>query len=160
MNKAEALALVGFRVCAYTSMNGAYTGTLVEIISEPRRPWRGKVLIDGVAEPAQPYEYGCSLRRGFRPGEYITVGGVNITPQPEGTHWPNTSYLEAITAELHKLKRGGDWSGISGRGRYLKARWVRAWLCARRREREGTLRHAAPGTLGVRHPLPQREDTQ
>lgn len=80
MNKAQALNLIGHRVDVWTSANGCYVGTLKEIVAEKGRPWRGRVLIDGILAPAQHFERGSACRRGFRVGEVIEAGGVNIHP--------------------------------------------------------------------------------
>lgn len=59
-------------------MNGTYVGILDSVTKN--KPWRGIVLIDGVLKPATSADRVDSWRRGFRPGEKIEVGGVNITP--------------------------------------------------------------------------------
>lgn len=94
------MRLVGTRVQAWTSANGVYSGTLVEVI--PSRPWRGRVLIDGVVEPACPWEMG-KVRRGKRPGETIEVGGVNIS----ATTLPGRTYLECLEAQKVAFEKMG-----------------------------------------------------
>ena len=86
MNKAEAQARIGQRVSAWTASSGVYVGTLAEVISEKGRPWRGRVRITGVLEVACHWQIGCSgpIRKGFRPGDEIEVGGVNIKPTTQG----------------------------------------------------------------------------
>ena len=109
MNKIEALKIVGRRVTAWTSMNGVYTGVLKEVIARPRRPWRGIVVIDGVLEVAAFQNRGIGARpidrqrRGFRPGEELEVGGVNINRTEDA----GLTYLEALKQELAKLE---EWS--------------------------------------------------
>jgi hypothetical protein len=78
MTRSEAEKLIGSRVQAWTSMNGVYCGMLEEVI--PSRPWRGVVRIDGILSPPVTFEFGRRPRRGFRVGETIEVGGVNISP--------------------------------------------------------------------------------
>lgn len=100
MLKSEAQTLVGTRVSAWTAANGTYSGTLVEVLSEKGRPWRAKVLIDGVLAVATHFEIGKgAMRRGFRPGEEIEVGGSSISPC--STAGP--SYAAALEAEIEKL---------------------------------------------------------
>ena len=93
MNRKEAEKLIGTRVQAWTAANGTYVGTLTGVI--PAAKWRGTILITGVLAPAHHFEYGRGIvRRGFRPGQTIEVGGVNISPSDaEGT-----DYLSALTA--------------------------------------------------------------
>lgn len=79
MNRHEAEQLVGTRVEGWTSSNGIYSGVLTKVISGNGRPWRGVVLIDSVFQLAQHFENGSVCRRGYRPGEEIEVGGVNIS---------------------------------------------------------------------------------
>lgn len=79
VNRGEAAELVGRRVQAWTATNGVYTGTLVEVTAD--RPWRGRVLIDGVLEPALAWDarrHGAP-RRGFRPGETVEVGCLSVS---------------------------------------------------------------------------------
>lgn len=99
MNRQAAEALVGSRVQAWTAANGIYIGTLVGVTNG--KPWRGRVLIDGVCSPAQAFEIGRSKpRRGFRPGETIEVGGTNIKPTDER----GLSYEEAVAGDLARLE--------------------------------------------------------
>ena len=77
MKRKEAETKIGTRVYAWKVANGTYFGKLVEVI--PGKKWRGIVEIDGVVTPAHHFEFGRVVRRGFRPGERIEVGGVNIT---------------------------------------------------------------------------------
>lgn len=78
MNKVEAQQIVGKRVSAWTAASGVYVGFLKEIISEKGRPWRGVIEITGVLKIAQHFEREKICRRGFRPGESLEVGGINI----------------------------------------------------------------------------------
>jgi hypothetical protein len=99
--------LVGQCVQAWTSANGVYTGTLVEVTSD--RPWRGRVLVDGVIEPAQAWDAKreAAPRRGFRPGETIEVGGQSVKAHLE----QGGSYRDALARDLEKLqalKERGD----------------------------------------------------
>lgn len=84
MKRAEAEALLGKTVTAWTSVNGRYLGTLVEIL--PFKPWRGKILVTGVLEVAAPFEVGRwtpeSPRMGFRPGRVIEVGHSSVYGAP------------------------------------------------------------------------------
>lgn len=90
MKRKEAEALIGKRVSAWTAMNGVYIGTLVSVVGSP---WRGMVLITGVAKPAAiEWARGDRQRRGMRPGETIEVGGSSIEP----ADWDGKSYLDAL----------------------------------------------------------------
>ena len=86
MNRAEALTLVGTRVMAWTAANGVYVGELIEVTTH---------------RPAQAFEFNRSRpRRGFRPGETIEVGGVNIEPSEEA----GLSYCEALRRDLASVE--------------------------------------------------------
>ena len=99
MNRAEADKLVGKRVSAWTSANGVYVGTLVEVL--PRRPWRGKVLVDGIQSPAVCWEQGRGFRRGVRAGDVIEVGGTNIEPTDAVC---TTDYIGLMEAEADRFE--------------------------------------------------------
>lgn len=115
MRRAEAESLKGERVFVWTAMNGQYVGTLESVEGSP---WRGTVLITGVIEPACVFDMTrMRPRRGFRPGERITAGGVNIKP----TDLVGMSYLDALRAQLEKFS-GWLENGDSYRPRYT------AWL--------------------------------
>lgn len=97
MKRQEALELVGKPVSAWTAANGVYAGTLVEVL--PTRPWRAKVLISGVLKVATHYELGATVRRGFRPGETIEVGGSSVRPLEADKAAEATDYLTALARE-------------------------------------------------------------
>jgi hypothetical protein len=114
MTRQEAEKLIGSRVEAWTAANGVYVGELVRVV--PRRPWRGVVRITGVLRAATAWEVRrVRQRRGFRTGEEIEVGGVNIKP----TEATGTTYLEVLRADLADLKRYQEQPGLA-RGWWLK----------------------------------------
>ncbi len=77
MRRNEAEKLLGTPVEAWTAANGRYVGILEEITSD--RPWRGRVRITGILEPAVTFEIGRHHpRRGFRVDETIEVGATSI----------------------------------------------------------------------------------
>ena len=117
MRVADAKQIVGQRVEAHTSMNGIYVGTLIRVTDD--RPWRGVVLIDGVLEPAESADRVDCWRRGYRIGEEIEVGGVNIIP----TKARGVTYIEAVERDLAKLKADPD--ELWGRNLWVKKRIVR-----------------------------------
>jgi len=99
MKYADAKKLLGTQVRAWTSMNGQYVGELVELFGSP---WRGKVRITGVLQPAAvEYARGSRQRRGMRPGDEIEVGGTNVTP----IDVPGTSYLDALIADMNRIAK-------------------------------------------------------
>lgn len=104
MRRQEAEKLIGTRVTAWTASNGQYVGELIEVVKA--RPWRGKVRITGVLHVPCLWETlrGPTRRRGFRPGEVIEVGGVNIRAADPALELPDRSYLEALRAELAQLR--------------------------------------------------------
>lgn len=100
VNRTEAKELVGQRVQAWTAANGVYTGILVEVTTD--RPWRGRVLVDGVIEPAQAWDAKRPRppRRGFRPGETLEVGGQSVKSHLD----KGGSYRDALERDLAKLR--------------------------------------------------------
>lgn len=97
MKRAEATRLLGSKVRAWTAMNGIYVGTLEEVYGSP---WRGVVLITGVIEPACAWSVDrVRPRRGFRPGDQMKVGGVNISPTDE----VGVTYVEALRRQKQKF---------------------------------------------------------
>lgn len=101
MDKAEALALLGRQVQAWTASNGIYVGELVQVL--PTRPWRAQVRVCGVISAAQHFEFARgACRRGFRVGEVVEVGHSSIKPAlgPAGT-----DYLGALQRALSDNER-------------------------------------------------------
>lgn len=96
MKRAEAEALLNQPVVAWTAANGVYVGTLQEVL--PTRPWRARVLVSGVLEPAQHFENGGACRRGFRPGEALEVGNTSLKPVSAETGAVQ-DYLEVLRRE-------------------------------------------------------------
>jgi hypothetical protein len=114
MKRAEAIKLICSQVQAWTAMNGIYVGTLEEVCGSP---WRGVVLINGVIEPACAWSVDrVRPRRGFRPGDRIKVGGLNISPTDE----QGITYAEALRRQKEKF--AGFLSGTTMRE---KDKW---WL--------------------------------
>jgi hypothetical protein len=101
MKRSEAEKLMGTRVEAWTSLNGIYCGVLEAIVPTQRRPWRGVVRIDGILSAPVTYEAGRRPRRGFRVGETIEVGGVNISPTDAVGA---TDYLALLQAEAERFR--------------------------------------------------------
>lgn len=100
MNRDEAVrTMLGKRVSTYSDFNGCYVGTLAEIL--PTRPWRGKVIIDGIVSPAVCWQQDRPYRRGFRVGETIEVGGTNIEPTDALGH---TDYVALVEADGIRLR--------------------------------------------------------
>jgi hypothetical protein len=101
MNRKEAEKLVGQPVSAWTAMNGVYVGPLISIFGSP---WRGRVAITGVVQPAAiELSRGDRQRRGFRPGGEIEVGGSSIQPVEAGFTGYAT-YLDALVASEASLR--------------------------------------------------------
>lgn len=105
MQKAEAQKLIGSPVQAWTSANGIYAGTLVEVVTEKGRPWRGRIKVESVLAPAQHFEQGNVCRRGFREGETVEVGGANITPIKEVQE--TRKYLDVLVDSLYSTESKG-----------------------------------------------------
>ena len=102
MNRVEAARVIGQRVSAWTAANGVYVGTLREVKAELGSPWRGVVLIDGVLEVAVHFERGAYVRRGYRPGETIEVGGQSVAlTAATGAK----TYEEALLAHIEFIRK-------------------------------------------------------
>lgn len=116
MKRQEAEGLVGSRVCAWTSANGVYIGTLREVKARKGRPWRGLVEIEGVVRPAAHFEAGRSVvRKGKDIGETIEVGGINIIiPPEEESYYVGRSYEAALAMEIVHLQSRRENSGRHG----------------------------------------------
>lgn len=143
MNRTEAARSVGKRVRAWTAANGVYVGTLREIKAKQGSPWRGVVLVDGVVEVATHFERGSLMRRGYRPGETLEVGGQSISLTDEAGF---RTYEEALLGHIEFVRlavernpRGRDSEVMLSVGRgsqaALKAERVRlgggAWVLQR-----------------------------
>lgn len=99
MNRQEAEKLIGQKCLAWTSANGEYVGILEEVI--PKRPFRAKIRITGVLSPACVFDVTrFTPRKGFRPGDSIEIGGVNL----KTTDLEGGSYLDALKGELAGLE--------------------------------------------------------
>ena len=94
MRRAEAEALLGQPVRVWTASNGEYVGKLLELFGSP---WRGRVCVTGILKPAQHFERGAIVRRGFRVGEVIEAGNTSIRPTAATG---NQDYLVALAEEL------------------------------------------------------------
>lgn len=134
MRREQALQRIGTKVAAWTAMNGIYVGILQEVTEH--RPWRGKVLITGVLECAATYDVTRSMRAGFRPGDVIEVGGVNIK-DAEGS---GTSYLAALQRQLRELESYSETS----RAQWWYGRTVGALVNSIEKEKAGTLAKERP----------------
>ncbi|WP_157639952.1 hypothetical protein [Burkholderia ubonensis] len=95
MNKSEAHKLIGRRVRVCLGPDGLYVGELLEITGSP---WRGRVRITGVLEPAQHLDQGIACRRGYRPGEFVDVSHATVRPAMTSGH---STYLAAVQAQLN-----------------------------------------------------------
>src|SRR5208337_4561085 len=99
MNRKEAEGLIGEKVTAWTAMNGVYVGRLSAIAG---KPWRAVVEITSIVQPAAiEFSRGDRQRRGFRPGEIIEVGGINIQATDRDVH---PTYLEALVAAERSMR--------------------------------------------------------
>ncbi|KVP65635.1 hypothetical protein WJ96_04510 [Burkholderia ubonensis] len=95
VNKNEAQKLIGRNVRVWLGAEGVYVGELLELTGSP---WRGRVRVTGVLEPAQHLDHGVVCRRGHRPGEFIDVSHATVCPAKKSGH---SSYLSAVQAQLN-----------------------------------------------------------
>lgn len=114
----QAETWIGGAVEVWTAANGEYVGILESISG---KPWRGTVRITGIVRPAQVFEWKRShRRRGFRPGQLITAGGVNI----KRTTQSGVSYLEALRQEYRLIE------SLKARHVTTEEAWIRPTLQA------------------------------
>ncbi len=100
MNRDDAVrTMLGKRVSTYSDSNGCYVGTLTEIL--PTRPWRGRVVVDGILSPAVCWQQDRPYRRGHRVGDTVEVGGTNIEPTDAVGH---TDYIALVEADGRRLR--------------------------------------------------------
>lgn len=91
----EAQKLVGRRVRVALGADGVYVGELLELAGTP---WRGRVRVTGVLEPARHLDRGGVCRRGHRPGEFVDVSHATVGPAEKPGR---ATYLEAVQAQLN-----------------------------------------------------------
>jgi hypothetical protein len=96
MNREEAQHAIGRPFSIWTAANGCYVGTLNDVVVAPRKPWRAQLTITAVLDVACHAEHGRSCRKGFRPGDPIEVGGINIKPLEGDATGRGTDYLTAL----------------------------------------------------------------
>ncbi|UTW69703.1 hypothetical protein KHA80_01035 [Anaerobacillus sp. HL2] len=54
MNRKEANNHIGKQIRVVDPLLGSYIGELIDIITEPRKPWRGKVKIKAIRAISSP----------------------------------------------------------------------------------------------------------
>lgn len=96
MSNVEAQKLVGRRVRIGMGAEGVYVGVLLDLEGNP---WRGRIRVTGVLEPAQHLQDGMVCRRGYRPGEYLAPDAGTVTPTQEVGY---RSYVDAVSARLNQ----------------------------------------------------------
>lgn len=84
MNRKEATNYIGKHIRVVDPLLGSYVGELIEVVAEPRKPWRGKVKIITIEQyPAQNLtdrkEEGIT-RPPFSSGAIYEIAGSKIEP--------------------------------------------------------------------------------
>jgi hypothetical protein len=111
MNKNEALNNIGKHVYVTTDLWGEYIGRLLEVISQPKKPWRGRVEILAVMKyPVKGLgERGYLSRKPYQFGEIKEFGGVNIKIYdgtiPDYRSSLNSALSAAIAEITNQIKR-------------------------------------------------------
>lgn len=84
MNRKEANNQIGKQIRVVDPLLGCYIGELVDIIAEPRKPWRGKVKINSVEQyPVQnlsDIQEQVITRPPFASGKIYEIPGSKIEP--------------------------------------------------------------------------------
>ncbi|OIJ14759.1 hypothetical protein BKP37_07200 [Anaerobacillus alkalilacustris] len=84
MNRKEANNHIGKQIRVVDPLLGSYIGELLEIIAEPRKPWRGKVKINAIEQyPVQnlsDLNVDILTRPSFTHGEIYEIAGSKIEP--------------------------------------------------------------------------------
>ena len=75
VKQAKAKELIGKHITAWTATHGVYSGTLLDVICTPGKPWRGRVETEELID-AQ----GTDARRWYATGTVIEVGNCSIKP--------------------------------------------------------------------------------
>ncbi len=141
MDENSATGLIGKRVSAWTAAQGVYLGYLQEVVAVKGRPWRGVVRIDGIAQPAQHSEMDKACRRGFRVGETIEVGGVNISETDVVCETDYAQILERSIANCQEqLSRMADSRHAWAQHEFIKG-YKAALSCEKRRLETGEWDH-------------------
>lgn len=149
MRRQDAIDLVGTYVTAWTAANGQYVGILEEVTHH--RPWRARVRITGVLNPAQAFEVGrVHPRRGFRVGELIEVGGGNCKPAEHEEVGMGVDYAEAVDWEIRHLESHEQQILASSEDHQSGYLWaIRGELDGQRRVRERLQAGAWPSAQAV-----------
>lgn len=107
MNRKEANNHIGKQIRVVDPLLGCYIGELIDIITEPRKPWRGKVKIKAIEQyPVQhlsDIKEGILTRPPFANGNVYEISGSKIEPLLTDiieTDY-NASLITALVNEIH-----------------------------------------------------------
>ncbi|RXJ04010.1 DUF2777 family protein [Anaerobacillus alkaliphilus] len=102
MNRKEANNYIGKHIRVVDPLLGSYLGELIDIIAEPKKPWRGKVTIIAIEQyPVQNLtdeKEHALTRPPFTSGQTYEVAGSKI--EPAGDIDTQTSYHESLVHVL------------------------------------------------------------
>lgn len=84
MNRKEANNYIGKQIRVVDPLLGSYIGELIDIIAEPRKPWRGKIKIKAIEQyPVQQQSTITNqglIRPPFSNGEIYEIAGSKVEP--------------------------------------------------------------------------------
>ncbi|WP_026673109.1 DUF2777 family protein [Alkalihalobacterium bogoriense] len=103
MDRKEAQSLTGKQVIVDEQQDGIYYAELLEVITEPRKPWRGIVKINGIyALPKQHYtsEHFKIRKPLYDNGQVIEVIGSKISKSDCANVHYNLSLRQALQQEI------------------------------------------------------------
>lgn len=96
MNRKEALNYIGKKIRVVEPLHGNYIGILEEVIAESKKPWRGKVKIEGI-------EQLKLVENSLKVGSSYEINGSKITPLLElKKEELSESTYQVFIAELEK----------------------------------------------------------
>ncbi|UOE92274.1 DUF2777 family protein [Alkalihalobacillus sp. LMS39] len=105
MDRKEAQTLTGKQVMVDEQQDGIYYGELLEVVTEPRKPWRGIVKINGIDSlPKQHYtSEQFKIRKPlYDNGQVIEVIGSKISKSECADVHYNESLRQAIQKEINE----------------------------------------------------------
>ncbi len=110
MNRKEANNYIGKQIRVVDPLLGSYIGELIDIVAEPRKPWRGNVRITAIEQyPVQDLtnliEKGLT-RPPFMNGKTYEIPGSKIEPVAENQQQQTyqDSLITALLSEVHHFQ--------------------------------------------------------
>ncbi|WP_088102143.1 DUF2777 family protein [Halalkalibacter urbisdiaboli] len=109
MDRKQAQSVIGQKILIEEGLDGSYVGELLEVIAEPRKPWRGKVRVIAVITfPDSTYENGnVHIREPkYKENELIECPGSRLHSEdvPDSLSY-SQSVVQAIDYRIELLRQ-------------------------------------------------------